>query len=221
MARRTPAVAAATGILAIALWGCGAAATPIPSAAAPSVAASEATTSTAPSEAVASTEPSVESSGSGASFAIPSFAIPSLPSEAKDLEALLPDTLCGTKTTKLSMNGASFLSGAGNEFSGALSALGKSPSDVSVAVAGAAADCSAIVFRIAGVDQNALQSAILSTVQQATGTTATQTSLGGKSVYLVTDANGTKSYVYFKNDTIFIAETKTEADATTFMQGLP
>jgi hypothetical protein len=217
MARRPLAATVTSGVLVIILWGCGAAATPIPSTGAASAAvASQAAASVEASAAEPSVATASEAAGSSAGA---SFALPSLPSEAKDLEALLPDTICGSKATKLSMNGASFLSSTGSEFSAALSALGKTPADVSVAVAGGAS-CSAVVFRIAGVDQNALQSAILAAVPKA-GTAPTQTTIGGKSVFSVTDESGKKSFVYFKNDTVFIAETATDADAAALLQTLP
>ena len=206
--RRPLAATLASGVLVAILWGCGAAATPIPATNGPSAAASEAPASIAASAA--------EPSGGGASFALPS-----LPSEAKDLEALLPDTICGDKATKVSMAGGSFLANAGAEFTAALSALGKTPADVSVAVAGGASGCSAVAMRIAGADQNALQSAVLASVQQGGGSAPTQSSLGGKTVYVITDSSGKKSYIYFKNDTIFIADTTSEADAGTIIQGLP
>jgi hypothetical protein len=217
MMRRPLAAALASAVLVTILWGCGAAATPIPSTSGASAAASEAPASIAASAA----EPSTAASEAAASAGGASFALPSLPSEAKDLEALLPDTICGDKATKVSMAGGSFLANAGAEFTAALSALGKTPADVSVAVAGGASGCSAVAMRIAGADQNALQSAVLASVQQGGGSAPTQSSLGGKTVYVITDSSGKKSYVYFKNDTIFIADTTSEADAGTIIQALP
>jgi len=79
--------ALATGAVLVTMWGCGgsAASSPSTAAAQPSAAASQA----APSAA--------ESSAAGPSSAAASFVLPSfvLPSGAKDLEALLPATLCG------------------------------------------------------------------------------------------------------------------------------
>jgi hypothetical protein len=76
-------------------------------------------------------------------------------------------------------------------------------------------------MRIAGVDQNTLQSAVVASVQKGGGSAPTQSSLGGKTVYVITDASGNKSYAYFKNDTMFIADTTTEAEAGTIIQALP
>ncbi|HET9615357.1 MAG TPA: hypothetical protein VFP22_11140 [Candidatus Limnocylindrales bacterium] len=215
MARRTSLVAVATGVLAIALWGCGAAATPIPSAAAPSVA----TTSTAPSEA-ASTAPSVaasaaESTGIGGSFAIPSF---SLPSDDKGLEAILPDTICGEKATKASFSGARFAQAADPSLNQVLSGLGKSASDVSFAIAaGTTSDCQAGIFRVAGVDQNALQSAFLA----AAGATPSQTTVGGKSVFSTSTTSTGKEYVYFHGDAAIFASAPDDTKAASILQTLP
>ena len=85
-------------VLVFALAGCSGGASPspssseaaaLPSAAAPSVAAPSAT----------------ESSVAAASEPVPGF---SLPSEVKDLEALLPSTMCGKTSTKASVTGAAF-----------------------------------------------------------------------------------------------------------------
>lgn len=219
---RSLITALAGGALVIVVAACGAAATPLPSAGTPSEAAASAASAAAPSVAASEAAPSEAApSAASASGTTPSFALPSLPSEAKDLEAELPSTICGETATKVSMNGGTFLSGAGNEFTSALSALGKSPSDVSVAVAGTSGGCSAVALRIAGVDQGTLQTAMLAAAQKAGGTSPTQSSAGGKSVFVATDASGKKSYVYFKGDTMFIAEATSDADAATILQALP
>ena len=220
MRSRSLVIALASAALVAVVAACGSAASSpsSSSAAAPSAAAPSSEASLAASEAAPS---AAAPSGAAPSQAGPSIALPSLPSEAKDLEAQLPNSLCGQTAQKISMNGSTFLSSTGNEFSAALSALGKSPSDVSVAVAGGGGACSAVAFRIAGVDQNTFQTAILAAVQKAGGTAPTQTSLGGKNVYVVTDASGKKSYVYFKGDTMFIAEAGSDADATAILQALP
>jgi hypothetical protein len=214
MARRTVAAIAA-GSLLITLWGCGASATPIPSAAAQSAtAASEAPASVEPSTAPASTEPSA----AAASEAAPGF---SLPSEAKDLEALLPNTLCGAAAQKASVSGSSIGSTAGPEFTAALSALGKSVSDVTFALAFSASGCGAGIFRIAGVDQSALQTAMLASVQKS-GESYTQANVGGKDVYVSASSSGSgKQYVYFKGDAVIFASAPDDTKAAGVLQSLP
>jgi hypothetical protein len=210
MARRA-VVAIASSALVIVLWGCGGAASPNPSvAAAPSTAASVAP----PSVPAPSTEPST----AGASQVIPSF---SLPSEAKDLEALLPDTMCGGKSTKASVSGAGLGASAGAEFVAGLAALGKTAADVSFAFAFSEAGCGAGIFRVAGVDQNALQTSMLAAVQKE-GQTFTQASVGGKSVFVGTDTSGVgKQYVYFHGDAMIFATATDDAKAAQILQSLP
>ncbi|MEA2546520.1 MAG: hypothetical protein QOI09_1793 [Chloroflexota bacterium] len=204
--------ALATGALLVTIWGCGGSAATSPSTAAaqPSTVASQAEPSAAESSAA---EPSL----AAASFVIPSFA---LPSGAKDLEALLPATLCGETALKASMSGDQFMATADATFKAILGSLGKQASDVSFAIAGAATSgCSAGIFRIAGVDQNLLQQTFVAE-EQKTGATVSQGSVGGKSVYISAQSGG-KEYVYFKGDAVIFAQAKDETAAAGILQQLP
>lgn len=213
-----PSVALA-GVLLI-LAGCGAAATPIPSTGAASTAPS-----TAASTATASTEGSVEAStpaSAGSSSATGSFAIPSfkLPSEAKDLEAILPGTICGTAATKLSQTGDKFATSADPTFLKVLQALGKSPTDVAYAIAiGGSTGCAAGVFRISGVDSNALKAAFQAQAQQA-GDTFAEKTVGGKQVAVQTNASAA-SYFYFAGDAVLFVVADSDAKAATILQQMP
>jgi hypothetical protein len=202
-----------TGALVASLWACGSSTASSPSAPA----------GNQPSQAPASAaEPSVQPSQAEPSQAEASFAIPSfvLPSGAKDLEALLPDQICGVKAIKASQSGDQFAATASQEFKAALQAVGKSVSDVAFAVAFAPdQSCTAGIFRINGVDQNALQQALLAE-EQKQGTNYTQGSVGGKNVY-ITDSGSGKQYIYFKGDAAIFASAKTEADAAGILQKLP
>jgi hypothetical protein len=143
-----------------------------------------------------------------------------LPSEAKDLEALLPTQLCGDTAIKLSVTGAQFMSSADPTFKSILDALGKQASDVAVAVAaGSTSGCTAGIFRIAGVDQTRLQEAFIAQ-QRTTGATVTQGTVGGKNVYITAQASA-KEYVYFKGDAVIFAEAKDETSAASILQQLP
>jgi hypothetical protein len=204
--------ALATGALLVTIWGCGGSAATSPSTAAaqPSTVASQAEPSAAESSAA-------EPSSAAASFVIPSFA---LPSGAKDLEALLPATLCGETALKASMSGDQFMATADATFKAILGSLGKQASDVSFAIAGAATSgCSAGIFRIAGVDQNLLQQTFVAE-EQKTGATVSQGSVGGKSVYISAQSGG-KEYVYFKGDAVIFAQAKDETAAAGILQQLP
>jgi len=217
MTRRVLASVLAPALIAV-LWGCGAAATPIPSVGAPSAAASApGSSAAAPSSEASAAQPSAEASaGSGASGAIPSF---NLPSEAKDLEALLPGTLCGETAIKVSLSGATFAAQADEEFKSTLAALGKSPSDVSFAVAGSQSGCTAGIFRVAGIDTTQLQTTFLAE-EQKSGTTYTQQSVSGKTVFQ-TDVSGNVQYVYFKGDAAIFAQGKDAATAAQILTQLP
>jgi hypothetical protein len=215
MGTRWIVAALATGAILVTLSGCASSAATSPSAAAAETQATTASESVAPSAAESS---ATEPSAAAASFAIPSF---TLPSGAKDLEALLPATLCGETAIKLSLSGAQFTSTADPTFLAILQALGKQASDVSLAVAGApTSGCTAGIFRISGVDQNLLQQAFLAE-EQKTGVTPTQASVGGKSVFVATESSGTKQYVYFKGDAAIFAQGKDEATAASVLQQLP
>lgn len=201
------------GILVMVVTACGSSS----ASTAPSSAASTSPSAAEPSSPTpSSAEPSSEPSASAPSSAIPSFV---LPSGAKDLEALLPDQLCGVKATKLSMSGDQFASNADAQFKATLSALGKQPSDVAFAIAIGPGGCTAGIFRIKGVDQNLLQQAFIAQAQK-TGEKYTQTSLGGKTVY-VSDKAGTKSYAYFKGDAVIFAAAKDEPSVAGILQQLP
>jgi hypothetical protein len=206
------------GALAIAVAACASGSTAsstLPSAAAPSAAASLAAPSQAapseatPSEATASTEPS---------FALPSIAFPSTD---KELEALIPNTMCGATVIKLSMSGASFGAAADPEFKALLDALGKSPSDVTFAAGGAgnASRCAAGIFRIKGVDTAAFQRVFLAGAEK-NGDHYTETSIAGKTVFVDKAVEGLQ-YGYFKGDALIFAAADTDAHAAEVIGALP
>ncbi len=222
---RRIAAAALVGLVVV-LWGCGAAATPIPATSAaasiaPSTAPSTAEStgsSSEPSTAEASAEASAaEPSTAEASFAIPSFV---LPSAAKDLEALLPNTICGAQAIKGSMTGAQFMTAGTAEFQRVLTALGKQPSDVAFAIAGSTGGCTAGIFRIKGVDSAVLEAAFLSE-EQKQGKAYTKSTVGGKSVYSETATGATVMYVYFAGDAAIFVQAKDAASAAQILQQLP
>jgi hypothetical protein len=217
MTRRLFIGALASGALCVVLAACGGAATPIPSASPAAVLPSQAASAAEPSAPASSgTEPSTAASGAGSSIALPS-----LPSEAKDLEAMLPDTMCGGASTKASVSGASLGNTAGAEFLAGLQALGKTPADVTFAFAFSTTGCGAGIFRIAGVDQGQLQTTMLAAVQQG-GQSYTQATVGGKPVYVETAASGGgKQYVYFHGDSVIFASAPNETQAATILQALP
>ena len=206
-------------MIAVVACGGGGAST-APSEAASSAPSSEPTvapTSAAPS--AASEAPSEAPSASASEAAIPSFAFPSTD---KELEALLPDTLCGAKVQKLSMGGQAFAANSDPSFVAILKSIGKSPADVSLAIAAplsTTAKCTAGIFRIKGADGGALKDAFLA---QATkeGNTYTVSSISGKDVYSdpTSDSIG---YAYFKGDAIIFASADSAKDAASVIAVLP
>jgi hypothetical protein len=171
----------------------------------PSVAASSA----APSEAAASAEPTL---------VLPSFV---LPSTDKELEALIPNSLCGQAVTKFSFSGSTFETSADPEFRQLLSALGKSPSDVSMAVGitGSSGKCSAGIFRVKGADPNRFKQVFLAAAAKS-GDNYSETSIGGKTV--LADPNSENiQYGYFKDDALFFASADTSAHAAEVLAALP
>lgn len=208
---------AGLALAAIALIGLLAACNSASSSGSPSSAAS------VPASQAASEAPSTEPSE--AASAQPSLALPSfeLPSNAKDLEALLPAELCGALANKFSLAGADFETMADEEFAKTLSGLGKSASDVSMAIAAplTESDCGAGVFRIAGADTGRLQEVFVQAAEDE-GSTATSTILGDKGVViLATPGETAKQYVYFAGDAIFFAVAPDDATAESILSEMP
>ena len=190
-----------------------------PSAAATSAASSApsaAPTSAAPS---ASEAPSEAPSAIASEVAIPSFAFPS---SDKELEALLPDTLCGEKVQKLSMGGQAFATASDPSFQAILKSVGKSAADVSLAIAAplsATAKCTAGIFRIKGADGGALKDAFLAQADKE-GNKYTVSSISGKDVYSDPTSNSI-GYAYFKGDAIIFASADSASDAASVIAALP
>jgi hypothetical protein len=142
-----------------------------------------------------------------------SFALPSFTSDA-ELEAMFPKDLGGQPITVLSMTGSDFFGSgmAGNEIGPALQQLGKSPSDLSVAVGGTA-EISVIAFRIKGVPADQFLNAYTATAGGTNGATITDASFGGKAVKKVTTAGQPGAYLYLKGDVIWTVGGNAPTDA--------
>jgi hypothetical protein len=142
-------------------------------------------------------------SGAPASDGLPgfSFALPSFTSDA-ELEAKFPKELGGEAITVLSMNGTNFLGSgmSGDEIGPILTQLGKSPSDLSVAVGGTM-NIQVIAFRIKGVPAEQFLNAYTSAAPQ--GAVITDASFGGKSVKKVVATGQEGVYLYLKDDVIW------------------
>lgn len=164
--------------------------------------------------------------------ASPSNALPSfnLPSNAKELEALLPNTLGGAKLTKASMKGSDFVTSAGSspELKAWLDTVGKSLNDVSAAYAfdlTGTVPSAVFAFRVNGVDNAKLIDALKKSMDTSAKTTLNWTSgnVGGKNVQQVSDPNTTGStlYVYGTADIVFFVTTKSATIAAEALSHLP
>lgn len=180
-----------------------------------------------------STLPSVSASPSpsGSSVAaLPSFV---LPSNAKDLEALLPDEISGQKLTKFSMTGTDFMAqGDSNnkEFADFLQRVGAQPNDIAVAfgvaVDPAKPDASGgvFVFRVKGADSTKLTDEFKKAIASDTpGITWSSQTVGGKSVQVATTntESSEKTYLYVREDIVFAVMSSDTATAQDALSKLP
>jgi hypothetical protein len=182
---------------ALMLGACGASASPSPSAASAAPLVAPSVEASVPAEA----SPSAEGSQ-----AIPSFVLPSFNADV-DLEKQLPDTLGGVKLQKFSFKGADFLKGSDpstKSFNDLLAAIGKTPADMSIAIAGGG-KVTVGAFKISGADANVVLNAFVqAAVKNQTGSSTSDTSISGKSVKKVTTTTSTTpSYVYAHGDVVF------------------
>ena len=133
------------------------------------------------------------STGASASELLPSF---SLPSNAKELEALIPDTLGGQKVTKASYKGSDFVNSTNSneEFKTWLNSVGKSLNDVSAAfgfVASGTSGSAIFAFRVEGVDNARLIEAFKTSMGSTSSTMSwTSANVGGKNVHGRADRGG-------------------------------
>jgi hypothetical protein len=200
-------------VAAIVVTACSASTAPSASTAVVAPASSAPPSSAAPSGSP-STSPSASAS---ASLAIPSFV---LPSTDKALEALIPDEMCGQKTTKLSMSGEAFQE-ADPEFVQLLSLLGKTPADVTMAAGGiqSGSKCSAGIMRVKGANPDQFKQVFLEAAAQG-GDHYTEKSLGGKTV-LADPTSKDVQYGYFKGDALIFVMADSDADAAQVIAALP
>jgi hypothetical protein len=203
------AAPAALLLLALAAAACssgGASASPTPSASVP-----------------ANVEPSGDVSSQGA--------LPSLPSGAEDLEALIPDTIGGVALQKLSMRGNEFANSgsASAEAEEFLRTLGVAPDDVSVAIGfGLSTDTgngvAVFVFRAEGADSGRLLQAFkeATDAERETPLEWESANVGGKQVERATDPEqDNRVYLYVNDDLLAFVATTNEDDAAEVLGGMP
>jgi hypothetical protein len=224
---RRLALTAAGVVLAFATAACsGSAASPAASqsAASPTVAASAATAASpaATEAAVASTAPApsdtpAASTAPGASGAVPSIGVPN---QDTNLEALLPSTFAGAALQKMSVKGSQYL-GSSPELSKAVTELGLTSADVSVAIAGSTGTGPTFVaVRFAGADSGKLLQ-VFQAASVASGEAVTPANVAGKDVLKTTDKAGAITYFYVHNDVVLGVTAKDEATAAAGLALLP
>lgn len=180
------------------------------------------------STSTASPSPTAQPSAAGSS----GLAVPSLPSSAKDLEALIPDEIGGISLTKFSMQGNEFVNSGSSteETQKFLEGLGVSTDKVAVAagygVATDSGDALAVfVFRAEGAGTERL----LTLFKEATDAdrqapldwkTAT---VGGKQVERAIDPEQDNQvvYLYASGDVLFFLASTKEENAADALEALP
>ena len=196
--------------------------------------ATSASTSSAPSVAASQSAAATESQ-----VALPTF---ELPSNAKDLEALLPDKIGDVTMQKTSQTGEDFVSDdiqTNQEFTDFLNHLGAQLDDVSVATAipdfqanpELAADPTAysiiFAFRVAGADSAKLESEMKTAMaaDASEAVTWSPQNVGGKDVQvakIVTDSEVNEStYLYTVQDIVFAVISGSADNAAEALGKLP
>jgi hypothetical protein len=174
--------------------------------------------SAAPTETPTPT-PTVAASPSGSAAVI---------SEAPELEALLPDTIAGEQTQKLSMKGDTLMAGGvvDSSFTDFLGRLDAEPSDVAVAFATAVnAESQAFAYQVAGTQPGDLLREFQGSVAASDGgsdVTWEAATVGGKDVQRGTSSSNEKRiYLLPHGDTIFVVVTGDATIADEILAALP
>ncbi len=181
--------------------------------------ASAAPTSAPAASAAPSAEPTTSAAPSAATSVptlapIPSFALPSFTSD-KELEARLPGSFMGVALKKLSIKGDAATNPSstnGRHLLAVLQALGKSPNDLSIALAEDPLGKLGVTFfaeRIVGADAAVWAPQLYQVALQDAGATVTDVNLGGRDVKKVVEPkDNTVSYAWPSGDILFVVGTK-------------
>ncbi|MEO5703643.1 MAG: hypothetical protein ABIZ52_07850 [Candidatus Limnocylindrales bacterium] len=163
-----------------------------------------ATSAPGSSQGAAATVAPVTQAPAGTDGAAPTLDLSSFHADVQ-LEDLFPDEIGGQTLTVLSMSGAEFMvGGTSPELEATLTALGKSPSDLTVAFGGVT-NVSIIAFQIAGVPGGSILTEFFKKFQQETPSVITDVTISGKSVKKIvpTDTGEETTYVYTSQDVVF------------------
>lgn len=172
----------------------------------------------------AATQVPVTQAPAGTGGAVPTLNLSSFHADVQ-LEELFPDQIGGQTLTVLSMSGAELMGdGSSPELEATLTALGKSPSDLSVAFGGVTG-VTIIAFQIKGVAGGSILTEFFKAYQQETESSITDVTIGGKAVKKIvpTDTGEETTYVYTSRDVVFAVggEEITDAQLTEVFSKLP
>lgn len=156
----------------------------------------------------------------GTALAIPTF------HSDQNLESLFPDTLGGETVSVQSVSGTEFMGlGGATELQAVLTALGKTPADMSVAIGGAGGVLISAV-KINGANGPAIMNALFAAYQAETAT-VTDVTFGGKAVKKITQSDSPDdiTYIYTAQDVVFAVGSSggdlTDAQLTEAFSKLP
>jgi hypothetical protein len=201
----------------------------------PSITAATATASdsAAPTVAESPTEapaasPTPSSAAVSTPAPVPSFVLPSFTSD-KELEAALPDTFQGTTLKKFSFKGGDLFknaTGSSKEFLNLITSLGKTPDDLSFAVASDPTGKLGVTFgayRIKGADASVWFPRLVEIAKRQDSTSqVSQLNLGGKDVTsLTTSAAKQITYGWPRGDVLFIVLSADKALAGQAIAAMP
>jgi hypothetical protein len=124
---------------------------------------------------------------------------------AKDLEATLPDQLCGQPSKKQSFaaGGTQLPDPSSNPYSALLAILGTGAFAIAEPTSSDTCKVSAGAFRMQGANQFLIQAFLLAAASDANGQ-STQVNLGGKAATKIDDQSDENLYIYVKGDTIYM-----------------
>ena len=124
---------------------------------------------------------------------------------AKDLEATLPNELCGQPSKKQSFaaNAAQLPDASSNPYSALFASLGSGAFAVAEPASKDTCKVSAAAFRLQGANQFLIQAFLLAAASDSSGQ-STQVNLGGKAATKIDDQTDEILYIYVKGDTIYV-----------------
>lgn len=124
---------------------------------------------------------------------------------AKDLEATLPNELCGQPSKKQSFaaGAAQLPDPSSNPYSALIALLGTGSFAIAEPTSSDACKVSAAAFRMQGANQFLIQAFLLAAASDSSGQ-STQVNLGGKAATKIDDQSDEVLYIYVKGDTIYM-----------------